>query len=309
MYSNLKLLSDLHQRKVFVAAAIGGSTAAVIAQPIDTVKTRIQIVGHQYNHSITQCFKQIQHSEGTLSLWKGVTGPLCSMLLKNGFLFTAEDLSMQLLRKNQTASEQRQNLVKNHVIAGGMAGATQSIITTPSELAKCRLQMNGLNSKAKTTYKFGAVSMIFEIYKSHGIRGTMRGFYPTVLREVPSFSAYFGSYYSLVDLGQRWFDFREPTKIDDVATRNFAWSLLSGGLAGCCGWAVSYPFDVIKTKIQTDCFDKQEYRTIKRTGVMLVREGGVLALYQGFRATMVRAFVVNSITFSTTMLVKNYLIG
>ena len=179
------------------------------------------------------------------------------MLFINGFVFAIEDLSMDLIEAK--TSNPDHHYVRNHMVAGGIAGGLQSIIAGPSELAKCRLQMEGLDATSESKYKYGAPSLLRDIYKNEGFKGTMRGMIPTICREVPSFSAYFGTYFALADLGTWWFDFEEPDHMNKIFTKDFAWSLFAGGMAGCCCWAVSYPFDVVKTKMQVDGVTRTKY--------------------------------------------------
>ena len=119
--------------------------------------------------------------------------------------------------------------------------------------------MEGLDATSESKYKYGAPSLLRDIYKNEGFKGTMRGMIPTICREVPSFSAYFGTYFALADLGTWWFDFEEPDHMNKIFTKDFAWSLFAGGMAGCCCWAVSYPFDVVKTKMQVDGVTRTKY--------------------------------------------------
>ena len=64
-----------------------------------------------------------------------------------------------------------------------------------------------------------------------------RGFLPTLLREVPAFSVYFASY-ELMTRGEE----QVPT-----------WRLLlAGGMAGTASWVLTYPVDVIKSRVQAD---------------------------------------------------------
>lgn len=300
----MKLVRDPNTRNAFIAGAIGGMTAAVATQPVDTIKTRIQLVGKYYDNSIVKCFKHTVKTEGYLSLWKGLTGPLCSMIFINGFVFAAEDYSMKHIEK-YTGNPDRY-YVMNHMLAGGFAGGLQSLIAGPSELAKCRLQMEGLDAHTESKYKYGAPSLLREIYKTEGLRGTMRGMVPTVCREVPSFGAYFGTYFALADLGQHWFNFVEPDHMSKIFTRDFLWSLFSGGMAGCSCWAISYPFDVVKTKMQVDGITRTKYKNMRHCFGKVYAKYGLYGWYRGFTATMVRAFAVNSITFSVTLLAKNY---
>ena len=78
----------------------------------------------------------------------------------------------------------------------------------------------------------------------------------------------------------------------------FVPSFLAGGAAGCVIWSSTFPFDTIKTRIQTAPFDtpkaKLRIPTVART---IVKEEGFTALYRGLSVSLVRAFPVNAIVF------------
>ena len=76
--------------------------------------------------------------------------------------------------------------------------------------------------------------------------------------------------------------------------------IAAGGLSGTLSWAIVYPLDLIKTRIQSlphDC--RAHERDMVRVGSDVVRRHGWRALYSGFGITMMRAFPVNGIIFPT----------
>jgi solute carrier family 25 (mitochondrial carnitine/acylcarnitine transporter), member 20/29 len=60
-------------------------------------------------------------------------------------------------------------------------------------------------------------------------------------------------------------------------------------------WALSYPIDVIKTRLQADTAGT--YRNARHALSMSVQQHGYRILFQGFGACMYRAFLVNAVTF------------
>lgn len=75
-------------------------------------------------------------------------------------------------------------------------------------------------------------------------------------------------------------------------------SAIAGGLTGALTWAVVYPFDVIKTQIQTAPIDTPKHeRTISAVFTRLVKEHGWRHLFRGLSVTCLRAFPVNGLIF------------
>ena len=146
----------------------------------------------------------------------------------------------------------RQRYARNHFESGAVAGAFGTIITTPVDLYKVRAQSRQFKcntNKPKFIFPF-------------------RGFLPTLVREVPSSSVYFGLYHWLQENRQS-----NP--------------LLHGGVAGMACWIISYPADTIKTRIQSG-----ECSTVARA----VKKG---KLWRGIVPCLIRSFIVNACGFYT----------
>lgn len=128
----------------------------------------------------------------------------------------------------------------------------------------------------------GAIIGPFDYYKirsqvkSQGITNLplypMRGFWITIVREVPSMVCYFSSYYYFRDKQLNPF--------------------ISGGLAGMTSWAASYPFDTLKTRVQTGSNLKQA-----------IQMGN---LYNGLSYCLFRAFIVNGTGFTSAFFLQKY---
>ena len=108
----------------------------------------------------------------------------------------------------------------------------------------------------------------------------MRGSGATLLREMPSWGVYFGSY----DIAKR--EIGRWAKINDHMV-----TMIAGAFAGICGWSCIYPVDVCKTRMQSVVGPHVTFREAFRQ----CRVEG--ALWRGFFATIVRAIPVNAATF------------
>jgi solute carrier family 25 carnitine/acylcarnitine transporter 20/29 len=141
----------------------------------------------------------------------------------------------------------------NPMTSGMIAGIVISSIVTPFDKLKIEYQID--NSKRFNQIKYK------KIYRGFGI---------TCIRESIGSGIYFYSYYKLKQMQY----FKGEMNI-----------FLSGGIAGCLSWFLTYPFDVIKTRIQSD-----KYNSIKSS----FKKGN---LFKGLRICLLRSFIVNSIGF------------
>lgn len=169
--------------------------------------------------------------------------------------------------------------------AGTVAGVLQSVAVCPTELVKCRLQVQ--DGHATTQYK-GPIDCVRQVYRLNGLRGLFLGWWPTVWREAPSFGIYFAVYEAM------------KQKLSCNSTdASASVMLLAGGVAGTVSWASAYPIDVVKSSIQTLPHDArpQERRMVYQAKKIYQRHGHQ-AFFRGLGTTMFRAFPVNAVTLS-----------
>lgn len=84
---------------------------------------------------------------------------------------------------------------------------------------------------------------------------------------------------------------------------------LYGGLAGEVLWLSSYPFDVVKSKMQSDGFVGKErrYASMRDCVGQVWRQEGVLGFWKGLGPTLVRALPVSAGTFAVVEWVRRAL--
>lgn len=81
-----------------------------------------------------------------------------------------------------------------------------------------------------------------------------------------------------------------------------------GGLAGEALWIASYPFDVVKSKLQSDGFgEQQRYGGVRDCFEKTWRGEGVRGFWRGLGPTLVRAMPVSAGTFAVVELVMRAL--
>lgn len=87
-----------------------------------------------------------------------------------------------------------------HFAAGSISGAVQSVVASPMELVKTRMQINEDNTKSR---KVGPIEVLKGIYRNEGglFRGVFKGWGITLGREIPGFGFYFASYEAMTRFG------------------------------------------------------------------------------------------------------------
>ncbi|GMH61651.1 hypothetical protein TrRE_jg3993 [Triparma retinervis] len=170
-------------------------------------------------------------------------------------------------------------------LAGGLAGATGTIVLHPVDTAKTMRQQN----PTKIPSVSAALVRMFKPPPSHKLNigpktigRVYRGVVPAALGAVPSSALYFGSYESVKRRLTSLVLESDSASMDERRVR-----VAVHGISAACGNAVSsavfVPKEFVKQKMQS---------TIKGSWLHVVRkavqEEGVAGLYCGYRATLAR---------------------
>ena len=182
---------------------------------------------------------------------------------------------------------------KGVALGGVGTGALQSVMLSPVELVKIRLQLQSTScatSQSASIHR-GPISVAKNILKTEGLRGLYRGYSITALRDAPAHGFYFWTYeYMREQLhpGCR--------KSGQESLRTM---LIAGGLAGVASWVGSYPLDVVKTRLQAQSpTSLQKYNGIIDCLRKSVNQEGYDVLWRGLGTAVARAFAVNGAIFS-----------
>jgi solute carrier family 25 (mitochondrial carnitine/acylcarnitine transporter), member 20/29 len=178
-----------------------------------------------------------------------------------------------------------------YYLAGAFAGVTNSVLSGPIEHVRIRLQTQPHG--AQRLYS-GPIDCIRKLSAQGGVlRGLYRGEVVTVYREAQAYGVWFLTFEYLMNQDAR----RNRIKREDIPS----WKIAGyGGLAGEALWLASYPFDVIKSKMQTDGFGAQQ----KYSGTVdcfrkTWRLEGFGGFWRGLGPTLLRAMPVSAGTFAT----------
>ncbi|RSM19053.1 hypothetical protein CDV31_002184 [Fusarium ambrosium] len=274
--------------KNIVAGTMGGVAQVMIGQPFDIVKVRLQASG---GNALTVT-RNIWRREGPLAFYKGTIPPLLGVGACASIQFGAFHFFRELLE------ERNRNLQRNtdgtlslgqFYLAGGAAGLSNSVLSGPIEHVRIRLQTQPHGSNRLYA---GPTDCVRKIWKHSGIRGSYRGQVVTILREFHGFGIWFASYEGLVQKVMK----QDQTPRSEIPSWKFA---LCGGIAGELIWLLTYPFDVIKSKMQTDGFGvERRYKNMREAFRVTLEVGGVAGLFKGIGPTLLRAMPVSAGTFA-----------
>ncbi|KAF7409705.1 hypothetical protein HZH68_004086 [Vespula germanica] len=260
-----------------IGGAVGGFCVAIVGHPFDTIKVRLQME-QKGNKNMYHLLRNFFINEGPLSLYKGISAPLITVIPLSAMGFFSYGAGKLLVSKpDQTKLTDIQLL-----LSGMFSGACTSFIAAPSERIKCLLQAQR-DIGTKRQYK-GFMDCMKKLYHEGGIRNIYLGTCVTLLRDVPSCGTYFYTYERLMGILLN-------------SSEEMTWQpLLAGGIAGVVTWLVSLPADSIKTRLQASPMNMYPYG-MRSVLPIIMKEGGFLALYRGVTTVMIRAFIANAACF------------
>lgn len=160
-------------------------------------------------------------------------------------------------------------------------------------MIKCNQQIN-YQGKTKKENRFFKKSQ--HIYRKHGIRGFFRGMCVTTNRDVISYGLYFLIYYTIKDY------YKSKTFEFDAKS-----SALAGMLSGFLIWFVSFPFDTVKTIIQTIPLKENKYPSQLQVFRDLMSHGGFKELFRGASPSLIYSCSFSAFTFIFFDLARNTL--
>jgi hypothetical protein len=237
---------------------------------------------------------KVVRSEGFFALWRGITPAIVAGASTSALRCGVQDQANGFLaRRMGVKNFDHLNLPTRAAAeaAGGFAaGVVLPLIVTPLELVKCRQQVAHASSGSRS----GTWAVVRDVVRIEGLAGLYVGHGFTTLRSTLGNAALFGPYVVAKDGLGAALGPSSPLVLP-----------LSGAIAGLCSWAVNFPIDSIKSRIQvagsalavqdttrTGPGGMVDMRTLRvsEAFVQLWREGGV---YRGITPVLLRAVPVH----------------
>ncbi|KAG5927415.1 hypothetical protein E4U42_002287 [Claviceps africana] len=295
----------------FVSGIFSGLAKLIVGHPFDTIKVRLQTTNKGHFTGPLACVTQTLKNEGIRGLYKGATPPLVGWMFMDSIMLGSLSVYRRLVAQHVfhapiwtpgigdgTAGLGFEALFASsspptylpplgHGIAGIFAGITVSVVATPIEHIKARLQIQYAADKSHRRYS-GPLDCLRKIYTHHGLRGVYHGLGATMIFR-SLFLFWWGSY----DVLSRWM--RNRTKMSAPAINFWA-----GGLSAQVFWLASYPSDLVKQRIMTDPLGgalgdgRRRFPRWRDAAAAVWNESGWRGYWRGFLPCFLRAFPANA---------------
>lgn len=174
-------IEKMNQSLSVLTGATAGATESFVVVPFELVKIRLQdkASAGKYNGMI-DVVKKIVAQEGPLAMFQGLESTLWRHILWNAGYFGCIFQVREWIPK---ASDKTGQMV-NDIIAGSVGGTVGTIVNTPLDVVKSRIQNAPRvpGQVPKYNWAFPAVGTVF---KEEGFGALYKGFLPKVLRLGP----------------------------------------------------------------------------------------------------------------------------
>jgi solute carrier family 25 ornithine transporter 2/15 len=229
---------------------------------------------------------------------------LAANVAENSVLFCAYGFCQQFVlylkpndqKVNSNVGQTKSLTVLDNALAGFFAAFFSSFTLCPTELIKCKLQAlretghssmlvyfnlhSEFNNIKKKNFFFNyrtSFGLTKEILRNDGFKGMFRGLSSTMMREMPGYFFFFGSYELSKNL------LRSSQDEEDLGLIK---TIICGGFGGIGLWVSIFPFDVVKSRIQVNSSKERMIKVL----VHIIRNEGFGALYKGLFPTVLRTF-------------------
>jgi len=182
-YRTLFGMETSNQPLAILTGATAGATESFVVVPFELVKIRLQdreSTG-KYN-GMVDVVKKIVKSEGPLALYNGLESTLWRHILWNAGYFGCIFQVRAQLPKPEPGNKSQQ--MRNDLIAGTIGGTAGTVINTPMDVVKSRIQNSPKVAGSVPKYNW-AWPALGTVMKEEGFGALYKGFLPKVLRLGP----------------------------------------------------------------------------------------------------------------------------
>lgn len=285
----------------FLAGGLGGMCGAIVTSPFDVVKTRLQsslfrenrmsmagVHGAEayvaprsnvlYNFIETgHIIRDIYREESPRALFKGLGPTLVGVIPARSINFFTYGNGKQVIA-NHFNNGQENSWV--HLTAAAIAGIITGTATNPIWVVKTRLQLELSTHGGSGTALGGSWATIRTIMKDEGIRGFYKGL-----------SA---SYLGVTEGTIQWVLYERLKRLSagtegKGGVQEWLGMLGSAGTAKCVASLITYPHEVIRTRLrQPKVNGVVKYTGLMQTLRLVIAEEGARRLYGGLSAHLMR---------------------
>ncbi|KAI7834662.1 mitochondrial carrier domain-containing protein [Kickxella alabastrina] len=294
-----------------VAGGVSGAVSRTVVSPLERMKILFQVRGGasaSYN-GVFGTLAKIWREEGMAGYMRGNGTNVVRIVPYSAVQFaTYEQLKQMLIEDGKTELDTPRRL-----LAGAGAGIASVAATYPLDIVRTRISVQTAHALENIELlpkdargrpiipkMPGIVETFGKIYRTEGgLRATYRGFGATLAGVAPYIALNFQCYEVL-----RKF-FTPPGESSPSGTRK----LVCGALAGCCAQTITYPFDVLRRRMQVTSMSGIDYKYSSTFDAVrkMIKAEGVLGMYRGLVPNYLKVAPAIGVSFWSYEMAKDFL--
>lgn len=272
--------------KLMAEGATASCMAAVVSNPFEVMKTRLQLQGElrkrgeytvEYNGMVRGMIK-IAKTEGIRALQKGIAASFCHQIAQNG-----TRLGLYPAIKENCERIVGTSGVAVNVGAGAAAGVLGAVVSSPFFMIKTRLQAQGNPGASGHTvgvqYQYSGVGdALVTIFREKGVRGLFHGTTSACWRTAVGSASQLATYDGCKERAMSYLD---------LPSHDVKVHLIAAAFAALAITVTMNPLDVVMTRSYNN--DKHSYSTNVLSSLLkVVKIEGIEGLYKGSVALWAR---------------------
>ncbi len=268
--------------RCFLAGGMAGAASRTAVQPLTVIKSVSQLVEAK---SWQETAASIYRSGGARMFWLGNVPGVIRIFPHSGVKFTSYDVLSGLLEPSLGS------VYRARFLAGALSGGLASVLLYPLDVLKSRVTVFKLSHLATTgeVPPLAWLAAARELWEyGGGASGMMKGVGMSVVGSALHNGFLFMGYYSV----RSWW---RPEEEEGAL---FYAPVVTAGVAAALLAQITYPLDLIRRTALHRSLHAYD------TAQLLVNEGGVLGLYRGSVANMIKIaplFALQFVIFESLM--------
>jgi hypothetical protein len=271
----------------FVCGFAGACTAELVTSPLDLVKTRLQLATELgrappragYAAGWLGALRAVARDEGVAELYRGLRPALLRQASYGTLRVGTYEPAKAALERAGVAPGLPLKLLAGMACGGAAAG-----LCCPTDVAKVRMQADGLAGRRRYA---GALHALRSIYAAEGLRGLYGGAVPTMQRAAIVAAVELASYDEIKERLVR-------SRLALLGAGDAATHLLAAVCAGFLSALAASPADVLKSRLMHQPRDARTGRGLRYASTLdclrqSVRAEGVRALWKGLWPSFARS--------------------
>lgn len=179
-------------------------------------------------------------------------------------------------------------------VAGAISGGVARMVTAPLDTIKIRLQLQEQSFK----HRQGATQVLKNLLRTEGPVALWKGNVPAEIMYILYGAAQFTSYQFLnrtfEGLSQKY----------NITISSSVHSLITGIGAGTASTIVTYPFDLLRTRLAAN--SNKQFLSMTSTVVKIIKNEGVQGCFSGIKPAMLSVAMTTGIMFGTYDKIMDY---